>query len=193
MELRGRNYNEALHTPSIRQLPPGPICAQSTVQTLDKNLCLPLPISQSTSASFSTISPKSNSDLDTDQGEIINATPRKVVQTFSQTLLRTTAGSPTSNLDSNNVPHDNTLDTQSASTLDTNDIQKQTIPPPKDAYNLDPANNIRTNLISNFEEKKIIMDRDALSHSTKLHYKILQELNLNGLCQYSNSHKEYIF
>ena len=37
--LRGRNVNEELHTPSIRQLCPGPIHVQSRVQTLDmKNL-----------------------------------------------------------------------------------------------------------------------------------------------------------
>ena len=37
------------------------------------------------------------------------------------------------------------------------------------------------------------MDIDALSHSLQLCNKILQELNLNGLCQYSKSHKAYIF
>ena len=35
-ELRGRNINEELHTPSLGQPPLGPICVQSTVQTLDK-------------------------------------------------------------------------------------------------------------------------------------------------------------
>ena len=37
------------------------------------------------------------------------------------------------------------------------------------------------------------MEIDPLSHSPTLHNKILQELNLSGLCQYSNSHKVYIF
>ena len=32
-ELRGRNVNEGLHTPFMRQLPQGLICVQSTVQT----------------------------------------------------------------------------------------------------------------------------------------------------------------
>ena len=35
-ELRGRNVSEELHTPSIRQLPPGPIHVQHTVQNVDK-------------------------------------------------------------------------------------------------------------------------------------------------------------
>ena len=37
------------------------------------------------------------------------------------------------------------------------------------------------------------MDIDALSHSHTLCNKILQELNLNCFCQYSNSHQAYIF
>ena len=46
-DLRGRNVSEKLHTLSIRQLPPGSIHVQSTVQTFDKkNLSLPSPISQ---------------------------------------------------------------------------------------------------------------------------------------------------
>ena len=55
-ELRGRNVNEELHTPSIRQLPSDSINVQSTVQTLDKkNLSLPASINQSTPASVSAI------------------------------------------------------------------------------------------------------------------------------------------
>ena len=37
------------------------------------------------------------------------------------------------------------------------------------------------------------MDIDALSHCLTLHNKILQELNFNGVCQYSNLHKAYMF
>ena len=37
------------------------------------------------------------------------------------------------------------------------------------------------------------MDIDTLSHSHELCNKIIQELTLNGLCQYSNLHKAYIF
>ena len=35
-ELRGRNVNEEICIPSIRQPPPGPICIQGTTQTFDK-------------------------------------------------------------------------------------------------------------------------------------------------------------
>ena len=37
-ELRGRNVNEKLHTPSIRQPLPGPIHVHSTVQNLKKKV-----------------------------------------------------------------------------------------------------------------------------------------------------------
>ena len=37
------------------------------------------------------------------------------------------------------------------------------------------------------------MDIDDLSHFPILHNKILEELNLNGLCQYSNLHQVYIY
>ena len=45
----------------------------------------------------STISPQSSSDLDADQGEIIDEMIKQVLQTVNQTLLKTTTGSPTSN------------------------------------------------------------------------------------------------
>ena len=48
-ELRGRCVNEELHTPSIRQPPPGPICVHGAIQNLKVNgMCLPPPINQST-------------------------------------------------------------------------------------------------------------------------------------------------
>ena len=83
---------------------------------------------------------------------------------------------------------------QPASTLNTNDIQKQTIPPQKDSYKLDSTECIRTDPITNFERtKQIIMGIDALSHLPELCNKILQKLNLSGLCQYSKLCKAYIF
>ena len=64
-ELRGRNVNEELHTPFIRQPPPDLICSHSTVKNLErKGICLPPPINQNTAASFSTILPQSTSDLE---------------------------------------------------------------------------------------------------------------------------------
>ena len=41
--------------------------------------------------------------------------------------------------------------------------------------------------------KQIIMDMDTLSHSTTLHNKILQSLNLSGLYKYDNSCQAYLF
>ena len=54
-ELRGSNVNEKLHTFSIRQPLPGLTHVHSIVQNLGKNICLPLPVNQSTAASISTI------------------------------------------------------------------------------------------------------------------------------------------
>ena len=51
-ELIGKNVNEALHTPSIRQPSPGPICVQSARQTLDKK-SLPTTANQSKYSSTS--------------------------------------------------------------------------------------------------------------------------------------------
>ena len=123
-ELRGRNVNEELHTPSIRQPLPGPICVKRTVEMLGKKLGLPALISQSTPASISTILPKSSYDLATDQGEAINEMLMTVLQTFNQTILTAITGNSTGNLDSNNVPHNNVLDRQPVSILNTNNIQK---------------------------------------------------------------------
>ena len=124
-ELRCRNFNEELHTLSIRQLLSGQIHVQSTVQTLDKErFSLPPPISQSTQALVTTISPKSSSNLDTNQGVAIVEMLRKVVQVFNQTPLTATAGNSTSNLDSNHVPHDNMLDRQPASIYNTKNHSK---------------------------------------------------------------------
>ena len=65
----------------------------------------------------------------------------------------------------------------------------------KNTYRPDSSEQVLTNLIANFKNKtkQIIIDLDALSHLSSLHNKILQELNLNGLCKYSNSHQAYIF
>ena len=117
-ELRGGNVNEELHTPYIGPLlPSGLVHVQTTVHTLDKkNLSLPPLIKQSTPALVTTISPKSSSNLDTDQGKALDETPRKVVQMFNQTLLMTIGGTPNSNIGSNNEPHDKIIDRQPAST-----------------------------------------------------------------------------
>ena len=76
-EVRGRTVNEELHATSIWPLPPDPVPIQNIVQTLDKkNLSLPPSVNQSIPALVTTISPKSSSDLDTDQGEAVDETLR---------------------------------------------------------------------------------------------------------------------
>ena len=97
-ELRGRSVNEELHTCSIKQPPPHPIHLHSVVQNSKINgMCLPPPINQSNPALVSSILPQSSSDLDTDQGEFIDGTIKKVAQSTIQTLLKKTTGNPTSN------------------------------------------------------------------------------------------------
>ena len=98
-EWRGRTVSEELHAPPIRPPPPGLVCVQSMVQPLDKkNLSLPPPINQSTSALVTKISPKTSSDLDTDQSEAVDETLRKVVQRFNQILLMSNGGTTNSNM-----------------------------------------------------------------------------------------------
>ena len=52
-----------------------------------------------------------------------------------------------------------------------------------------PRDNITPSLATFNQTKQIIMDIDKLSHSTTLCNKLLQSLNLNGLCKYDNSHQ----
>ena len=166
-ELRGRNVNEELHSPSIRPLSPGPVCVQNTVQTLDnKNISLLPPINQSTPALVTTISHKSSSDLDTDQNEALDETLRKVEQTFNQALLPITGGTSNSNIGSNNDPHEEIMDRQPASTLDTNDNQGQSLPKQKGSYDADPTNQIGNYPIKTFERtRQVNMGTDTLSHT----------------------------
>ena len=62
--------------PSIRQSPPGQICVHSAIQNSKPNgICFLPPINQSTPASIRSILQQSSSDLDTDQGDIIQLKP----------------------------------------------------------------------------------------------------------------------
>ena len=127
-------------------------------------MCLSLPINQSTPALVSTTLSQSSSDLDTDWGEIIDETLKQVAQTVKQMLLKTTTGSPASNLDSSETPYINTSGRQSAPTPNTSDIHRHTTISPKNNYRPDSSEHILTNLVANFEKKakQIIMDIDAL-------------------------------
>ena len=129
-ELRSRSVNEALNTLSIRQPPLGPIYMHSAVQNLKNNgICLPSPINQSTPVVVSTISSQSSSELDTDQGWIIDETMKQVIQTVNQTLLKTTTCHPTSNLKLSNSSQYKTPDNQSPF-LNPSDIHKHTTTTP---------------------------------------------------------------
>ena len=71
-------------------------------------------MNQCTPAWVSSVLPQSSSDLDTDQGEIIDETMKQGAQSINQMLLKTTAGNVTSNLTSSDSSEDMTLDSQSA-------------------------------------------------------------------------------
>ena len=72
-------------------------------------------------------------------------------------------------------------------------MHTQTKSPPTHTYRPDSPVNSITHPVTNFEQTKhIIINIDTLSHTPTLHNKILQELNLNGLCQYNNTHQAYL-
>ena len=194
-ELRGRSINEESHTHSIRQPPPGQIHVHSVVQNpkIDSN-CLPPPMNQSTPASVSTNSPQSSSDLDTDQGEMIDKTIKQVVQSVNQILLKTTTANAIGNSTLSDTSHDKTPDKQSAYSLNQSNGHKQTTTSPKHTHRPHSPKNGITCPVANFKQtKQIIMDVDALSHFPTLCNKILQELNLNDLCLYNNTHQAFSF
>ena len=63
------------------------------------------PINQSTPALVSSLLPQSSSDLDTDQGDIIDETIKQVTQSINQMLLKTSTGNSTSNITPSHSPH----------------------------------------------------------------------------------------
>ena len=180
-ELRGRMSMRNYTHPPLDSYPRPNTCAQYSSKFRKKCICLPLPINQSTLALVSTISLQLSSDLGTDEDEITDETIKQVVQTVAQTLLKTTRGSPTSNLNVSNTSHNYTSDRQSVPTLNTSDNHEHTTTSPKHTKRPDSSENTLTHPITHFQQtKQIIMDIDALSCSPTLHNKILQELNLNG-------------
>ena len=152
-ELRDRSVNEELHTSSSRQPSPGPIHVHCTVQNLKKyiGICLPLPLNKTTPASVSIISPKSSSDIDTDQDEIIDETPKSVVH---QMLLKTTTSSPTSILNLHDTLHDKTPERKSVPALNPSDLHKHTTASPNHSYRPDSLENWLTHPTTNFEQTK---------------------------------------
>ena len=116
-----RNYT----CPPLHSHPRPNTCAwlQFKIQKIN-DICLPPPINQSTAALVSSVSPQSISDLDTDQGEIIDETIKQVAQSVNQMLLKTTTGNSTSNL--SDPSQDRTLDRQSIPALNPGDIHTLT-------------------------------------------------------------------
>ena len=76
----------------IRQPSPCPTHVHGATQNTKATInYLPQPVSQSTQASISSISPQSSSDLDTDHGDMIDETIKQVRHTINQTLLTSNA------------------------------------------------------------------------------------------------------
>ena len=56
-----------------------------------------------------------------------------------------------------------------------------------------PSDNITFTIATFDETKQIITDIDKLSHSTTINNKVLQAMNLHGLCKYDNLHQVFLF
>ena len=154
-ELRGRSVNEDLHTPSIRQPPPGPIHVHGAIQNSTVHgICLPPPINQIIPALVSSILHQSSVDLDTDHGDIIDKTIKQVTQSVNQILLKTSIGNPTNNLTQNDTPHDRIPNRQSI--LDPNPcgIYTQINTQPTHTYILASPKNSITHAVKIFKEAK---------------------------------------
>ena len=177
-KLRGRNVNEESCTPHYTAFSRPNQCAWYNPKP--KNHSSPsTPVSQSTPASISSISPQSGLELDTNHGDMIDET----TQTLNQTLMTSNQHSTYTNKDSMDHP-------QQYLQLITNprckiachtkyykhEVKRLKTDSPRD--NTAPP-------IATFDEtKQRITDIDKLSHSTKIHNKVLQAMNLNGLCKY---------
>ena len=98
--------------PSIRQPILGPTHVHGAIQNPKAtNNYLPSPISLSTPASISSISPQSSSDLDTNHGDKRYETIKQVTHTINQILLTLNTCNTSTNKVSND-PHDNIPDLQ---------------------------------------------------------------------------------
>ena len=109
----------------------------------------------------SSISSQSSSDLDTDQGDIIDKTIKQVAQSVSQKLLKTSTGNPTSNLTKNNLPHDRIPNRQSILDPNPSDVHTQTKTEPTHTYRPASPKNSVTHPVTIFKQaKQIIMNID---------------------------------
>ena len=96
-ELRGRSVNEDSGMPPIKQPSPGP----THVQSLKDNPTpivdgLPSPVYQGTPVASSSIQTQSSSDMDTDQGDMIEEFIKQVTHKLYQTILTPDVGTSNS-------------------------------------------------------------------------------------------------
>ena len=113
--------------------------------------------------SVSTILPQSGSDLDTDQGEIIDEKLKQVAQTVNQMLLKTIQVALTV-IWIPLTPHTTILQTQSVPTLKQVTFINTQLYHQKNAHRPDSSENMPTHSLTNFEKtKQITVDIDSLS------------------------------
>ena len=112
----------------LRQPPPGPRHVHGAIQNSKLNgICLPLPVNQSSLALVSSISPKSSSDFDMNQVDIIDETIKQVAQSVNQMLLKTSTGNAISSLTQNDPPHNIVTNIQTIYDSNPSDIHSKQI------------------------------------------------------------------
>ena len=105
-----------------------------------------------------------------------------------------TTGSSTNNLTLSDSSQDRTLGRQYIPALNPSKVYTQTKTQITHTYRLVSPENSIIHPVTNFEQtKQIIMDIDMFSHSPTLCDKILQDVNINGLCLYNSTHCAYLF
>ena len=110
---------------------------------------------------------------------MIDETIKHFTHTINQTLLTSNTCNTCTNKVSNDPPHNDTPNLQppKPTNIKSTNINKMHL----------PRDNITPSITTFNQVKQKKMDTDKLSHSMTLHNKILQSLNLHGLCKYDNS------
>ena len=133
-------------------------------------ICLPPLVSQSNPVLVSSILLQSSSDLDTDQGVIIDKTIKQVAQSVNQMMLKTSTSNHINSLAQNDPPHDNITNRQSVHDSNPSDVHSQTNTKPIHTHRpILPKNRI-THPATNFKQAKQIIMKTCiitLSHTTE--------------------------
>ena len=153
------------HTcPPLDSLPQAQLVHGAIKNPKASNNCLPLPISQSTPASISSISPQSSSDLDTNHADMIDKTIKHATHAITQTLLTSNVSNTSTNKASDN-PHGNTPDLQPTKDVNLHTIHTQTNTKSTNIKKTHLLRDNTTSPVTTFEQtKQIILDIDTLSH-----------------------------